>query len=237
MKRIGATLLALGLVVLGAGPAGGAATNLVGDWQMNESPGATVMVDASRHQNGTIGSHVQVGVTFSGETGYAWPFRSPTQPPAEPERLVTIPNNALYNPGTADFAVTIKYRSTQHFGNIIQKGQGGASGGYWKVENPQGRVLCKFRGRSASGVWAAKTVQSPAVLSDGRWHVIRCERTSTKLTMTVDGVLVKTANGSSGNITNTRPISIAGKLNCDNVSTTCDYFTGGLGYVKIERGY
>ena len=73
------------------------------------------------------------------------------------------------------------------------------------------------------------------VLSDGKWHVARCARTAKALTLTIDGKVVATAKGSSGNISNTRPISIGGKLNCDQVHTTCDYFTGDIDYVKISN--
>jgi hypothetical protein len=65
--------------------------------------------------------------------------------------------------------------------------------------------------------------------------VARCARTSTGVTLTIDGKVVDTASGSSGNITNTRPISIAGKLNCDQVQTTCDYFTGDIDYITIQN--
>ena len=63
----------------------------------------------------------------------------------------------------------------------------------------------------------------------------RCARTSTGLTLQIDGSVVATAKGSTGKISNTRPISIAGKLNCDQVTTTCDYFTGDIDYVKITN--
>ena len=63
----------------------------------------------------------------------------------------------------------------------------------------------------------------------------RCARTSTGLTLTIDGKVVATASGSSGNITNNRPISIAGKLNCDQINTTCDYFTGDIDYITIQN--
>ena len=76
---------------------------------------------------------------------------------------------------------------------------------------------------------------SPAVLSDGQWHTARCARTASALTLTVDGSVVATANGSSGNIANNRPISIAGKLNCDQITTTCDYFTGDIDYITISN--
>jgi hypothetical protein len=28
---------------------------------------------------------------------------------------------------------------------------------------------------------------------------------------------------------------MAGKLNCDQINTTCDYFAGDIDYVKIQR--
>ena len=129
----------------------------------------------------------------------------------------------------------LRYRTTKHFGNIVQKGQAGSSGGYFKIENPNGNLTCVFRGTNSSGSFVRKEVVSPTVLSDGAWHVARCARTSTGLTLTIDGKVVDTASGSSGNITNTRPISIAGKINCDQVTTTCDYFTGDIDYITLSN--
>jgi hypothetical protein len=43
-----------------------------------------------------------------------------------------------------------------------------------------------------------------------------------------------TLSSPTGTIANTRPLTIAGKLNCDQVNTTCDYFAGDLDYLKIE---
>ncbi len=241
VKRFGASVLATlavsGLLIVGgAAPAGAAATNVLVDWEMNEGAGAHTMVDSSGHGiNGTIGSAVQTNFQFAGATGYHWAFTSPTMPPAKPERLVTVWNSSL-NPGSGDYAVELRYRTNQHFGNIIQKAQGGSSGGYWKIENPGGLLTCVFRGKNSSGAWKRKVVDSGTPLSDNQWHTVKCERTATQLTLTVDGSLRDTAKGSSGTITNTRPISIAGKYNCDNVSITCDYFTGDIDWVKIYTG-
>jgi hypothetical protein len=52
--------------------------------------------------------------------------------------------------------------------------------------------------------------------------------------MTVDGVVTGRNRNPTGSIANARPITIARKLNCDQVQTTCDYFAGDLDYVKIE---
>jgi hypothetical protein len=229
------TSLALGSLVLATPtPAQAAASTVLADWQMNEPAGSTVMVDSSGHGiDGTIGTAVLTGATFDGATGYRWPFTSPTNPPAQPERVVQASDGRL-NPGADDYAVTLRYRTIQPFGNIIQKGQGGAPGGYWKIENPKGILTCVFRGVDASGTFFRKEVNSGTPLNDGLWHTARCERTALGLTLTIDGAIVQSVTGKTGTISNDRPISIAGKLNCDQVSTTCDYYTGDIDYIRIE---
>ena len=215
-------------------PAGAAATNTLAYWPMNERSGSRTMLDSSGHNiDGSIGSDVIVGATYDGATGYRWAFTSPTNPPAKPGRLVLVYDSRL-NPGSDDYAVTIRYRTTQHFGNIIQKGQAGADGGYFKLENPNGILTCVFRGRASDGSWRRKEVNSGTPLSDGRWHTVRCERTSSGLKMTIDGGTTRTSSGSTGYISNSRPISIAGKYNCDQDHITCDYFTGDIDWIKIE---
>ncbi len=205
---------------------------------MNEAAGATQMTDSSGNdRHGAIGSGVITGASFAGATAYRWPFASPTLPPAKPERIVTVPHDPALNPGTQDYAVTLRYRTTQPFGNIIQKGQGGAPGGYWKIENPSGYLTCVFRGVAPGGGWNRKEVVSPTKLNDGAWHTVRCERIGTQLRLWVDGALVATAGGAVGSITNDRPISIAGKLNCNQETISCDYFTGDIDFVTIGTPY
>ena len=231
-KRFGSSLTAA--VAVGIAFAAPASAATLANWQMNEGSGASVMVDSSGHVNGTIGSAVVTGFRFGGATAYHWAFTSPTAPPAKPERIVQASSSTL-NPNSGNYTVELRYRTTKHFGNIVQKGQAGSSGGYFKIENPNGNLTCVFRGTSSSGKFLRKQVVSPAVLSDGAWHVARCARTATALTLTIDGSVVATAHGSSGNITNNRPISIAGKLNCDQIHTTCDYFTGDIDYITISN--
>ena len=223
-----AAMLAAGLVL--AAPASAAT---LADWEMNEAPGAHTMVDSSGHVNGTIGSAVQTGVNVQGATAYRWVFTSPTAPPPKPERLVQASSSTL-NPGSGTYSVTLRYRTTKHFGNIVQKGQAGSTGGYFKLENPNGRLNCVFRGVSPSGSFLRKAVES-GVISDGSWHTIVCTRTASGLSLTVDGTLVATAKGGTGTISNRNPLTIGGKLNCDQVKTTCDYFTGDIDYIKIAN--
>jgi hypothetical protein len=66
-KRFGSSLTAaFALAVAFAAPASAAT---LANWQMNEKAGASVMVDSSGHVNGTIGSDVVTGLTFTGATG------------------------------------------------------------------------------------------------------------------------------------------------------------------------
>jgi Concanavalin A-like lectin/glucanases superfamily len=230
--RLGKSLAVAAVLLLAFAASASAAT--LADWEMNEPSGATTMIDSSGHVNGTIGSAVNTGVSILGATAYQWPFTSPTAPPAKPERIVQANSNSL-NPGSGTYIVSLRFRTNQNFGNIIQKGQAGASGGYFKIENPNGRINCVFRGVNSSGTLVRKAVQSPTATSDNAWHVATCTRTSTGLTLTIDGTVVGTAKGSTGKISNTRPVTIGGKLNCDQIKTTCDYFTGALDWVKISN--
>jgi hypothetical protein len=225
--------LAAGAVVLGMGvPAQAATTTPVAIWEMNEASGATVMADSSGNGlNGRIGNEVRVGWTVDGATGYRFERLTPNTPPAHPEHLVTVPHSELLNPGTRDFAVTIRTRQTAKFGNIIQKGQSGAKGGYFKFQNPRGTVQCLFRGSLGSN-----GIGSPQPLNDGLWHTIRCERTATQVIMSVDGVVVRRHNGATGNIANTWPLSIGGKVNCDQIEVTCDYYAGTIDRIQIDVG-
>jgi len=224
--------VAAGSVIVAAAPAPAhaAATIPAAIWEMNEAAGATVMVDSSGNGlNGRIGLEVTTGYTFSGSTGYDFQRLAPNTPPAHPEHLVTVLDNAQLDPGTRDYAITVRFRTTHNFGNIIQKGQSGAVGGYFKWQAPRGFVQCMFRGSAGQ-----KGVGSGRALNDGLWHVVRCERTATSVTMWVDGVRVARNTGPTGTISNTWPLSIGGKVNCDQIVVTCDYFPGEIDRVVIE---
>ena len=133
-KRFGSSMTAaVAAVVAFAAPASAAT---LANWQMNEGAGATVMVDSSGHVNGTIGSAVQTGFKFDGATGYHWVFTSPTAPPAKPERIVQA-NSSTLNPNSGNYTVTLRYRTTKHFGNIVQKGQAGVVGRLLQAREPE----------------------------------------------------------------------------------------------------
>ena len=213
-----------------------AAGEVVARWTMNEPAGSSVMLDASGNsRHGTVGPDVVTGVSDRGATAYRWLYSSPTAE-YQPGRIVNVPHDPALDPGSGDYSVTMRYRTNVSFGNILQKGQGGASGGYWKIENPGGVLTCVFRGVDASsGGWNRKEVVSSRPLNDGQYHTITCERVGTTLRLIVDGVVDDTAGGSTGSISNDRPLSIGGKTNCDNQSISCDYFSGWIDEISIGR--
>jgi hypothetical protein len=232
-RRSLALLVALAGVMAVAVPAHAAVNTPVAVWQMTEPSGSRRMGDSSGNGiSGTIGSHVLVGTALSGGgTGYRFPYLQPNRPPADPQHLVVVQHHARLIPGTGAFAVEVRLRTTHSFGNVIQKGQAGSAGGYWKFEQPNGKISCLFRGSVGSSTATSGTRR----VNDGRWHTVRCERSSSSVVMKVDGVVTGRNSNATGSIANTKPLTIAGKLSCDQVNTTCDYFAGDIDYVKIQR--
>lgn len=215
------------------GHVGAAATTTIALYEMNEPAGSTVLVDSSGSGlNGTIGSEVLEATAVMGATAHRFTYLKPNTPPAHPGHLDKVPNTSKLDPGTADYAVSMRVRWTHNFGNMIQKGQSGGAGGYFKWEAPKGVVKCLFRDSNK----VTKTASSKTPLNDGQWHTIRCERTAAGVTMTVDGVKRSTAQGKTGSISNPKPLTIAGKGTCDQITVTCDYFVGDIDWVRIEKG-
>ena len=52
--------------------------------------------------------------------------------------------------------------------------------------------------------------------------------------MIVDGKVTATLKHATGTISNSKPLTIAGKGTCDQVSVTCDYWVGQMDYVQIQ---
>ena len=206
-----------------ASPAGAAATKTLALWNMNETSHGTLVDSSGNGINGSIGSEVVLGGGV-----HTFGYLKPNTPPAHPGHIDVV-NNALLNPGTRDYSITVRAKWTEPFGNMIQKGQSGVPGGYIKWQAPKGIVQCLFRGSVGNA-----GVGSGRALNDGAWHTITCTRTATQVQMVVDGVVTATLNHATGNIANTWPLVIGGKYKCDQIKVTCDYFAGQVDYVKIQ---
>jgi len=200
-------------------------------WRFDEAPGSTQLRDSGPHGiHGRIGRDVETGVRVAGATAHRFSFVVPDAPPVNPERLNTVEDNARLSPGSKDFAVTVRLRTTSQLGgNIVQKGQA-AAGQYWKMEIEERIAYCLFRGSAGSfGAYALQPVD------DGDWHTIRCERTTSGVSMWIDGVLQSQRSGATGRISNSWPLSIAGKTHCNQQAEDCDYFSGDIDYIRIDE--
>jgi hypothetical protein len=199
---------------------------------MNEPSGSRVMADGSGNgRTGSIGREVRTGVRVDGAKGYRFDRLEPDTPPTHPQHLVTVPDSSALDPGDRDYAITVRLRTTGKFGNIIQKGQSNATGGNVKLQIPNGVLQCLYRGSVTTLL-----VSSQRRLNDGRWHTVRCERTGSGVTLTVDGRVEARRSGRTGRIANSWPVAIGGKTACDQVKVGCDYYAGDLDWVRVEAG-
>ena len=200
------------------------------------------MVDTDNSRtmlNGIIGSTV----TLDGAT-----HTFATDMPADgyrPGHTNVVPHHPDLNPDSGNFAFTIRYHTNYSFGNIMQKGQGTAVGGYWKLENPNRQPRCMFRGSNGQTRTGYLDGYALGAQLSKDWHTITCERIMSPppgvqpyVRMWVDGVPQRKAVGSTGSIANTAPLSIGGKSMCDPTSAakSCDYFIGKIDYIEIRKG-
>jgi hypothetical protein len=223
---LAAFVAALVLLTTGTSWAG-----VVADWEMNEPSGATRMVDSSGHGlAGEIGSRVRTGVATPSGHGYGFRGHGRAMDPA---LLVVVPDRSRLNPGNRAFSVSLRFRTSVKGPNLIQKGQSGDSGGYWKVEVHKGWPTCLFRDGSGRGK-VASFVDGPRSLrvDDDRWHTVICERSAQQVRITLDpgtrGAATRQVSGRIGTIANTRPLAIGGKHDCGTADVGCDYLTGRI---------
>ena len=205
------------------------------DLELDEARGATTAADTSGlGHDGAVGSRVTMN------SGYAtFQYHSPSEGIYYgADQLITIPDAAdgSLDPGTGDFSVEIRYRTSHPFGNIIQKGQARTAGGQVKFQQPKGKISCMFKTPTGTATASSGTT----LLNDNQWHVVHCDRTPTSVTMYVDGVKTMRINHNTGNLDNKKPWTIGGKLDCNTAAgsgaDSCDYFAGDIDYVRITKG-
>jgi hypothetical protein len=224
------SLASAALLVAIGGPAGADPSYELALWTMNERPGADTMRDVTGHGfDGRIGRDVAVGLRSGDRTAYGFERLEPDTPPAHPGHIVVVPDADRLNPGSRDYAIDLRLRTREYFGNIVQKGQATVPGGSFKLQIPNGKVQCWFRGSRTSLL-----VTAPRPINDGRWHTVRCERTGDGVTLSIDGEEVASRDGWTGSIENSWPVAIGGKTDCDQVDVGCDYFAGDIDYIAVD---
>jgi hypothetical protein len=191
-------------------------------WLLHEPPGAQVAVDSSGYgHNGTI----EPGVQPTGREFYHFVGTG----------RVVVPMDWAggLDPYTRDASISLTFRTTSTAGmNVIQKGQSGSPNGWWKVEVNQGHVACTFRGsEGVNGVWLTRFV------ADGRWHTITCARKGDVVSLAIDydttNWQVNAVDRATGNIHNSKPLTIGGKVACQSLGTGCDNFNGDLANIRL----
>jgi hypothetical protein len=208
-----------------------AAPTAVLDLQLNEPAGASVTRDSSgAGHDGAIGSHLVMN-----RQSAAFDLHSPGAGVSfGAQHLILVPDarDGSLDPGAGNFTVELRFRTTERFGNVLQKGQATSVGGQVKFQIPKGKLSCMFKTPQGTATAGSGT----RLLNDNAWHVVRCERTPTSVTMFVDGVRTGRKNGFTGNLDNNKPWSLGGKPDCDGVQVTCDYFHGDIDYVRLTKG-
>lgn len=145
-------------------------------WHMDETSGGT-MTDSTGSHPGTLHT-VTLGET--GVSGKAYGFK---------RSYVAIPNAKDLNAYNRDVHIAFSMKTTTvplvPDYDLFRKGEAGATPNYeYKVEmQPDGSVTCYFKGTLGS-----VTATSRPGLQDGQWHDVRCEKTSSSVVLTVDGV-------------------------------------------------
>jgi hypothetical protein len=221
-----------GLVIaLVAAPGWAALARPIASYEMNEPRSANRLLDSSRNGlNGRIGRDVQPGVRFQGARGHQFPRIADGVENAR--HIDRVSHRAALNPGKSRFTVVIRFRTSQPKGNIVQKGQSGAKGGYFNFEMLDGKPRCIFRDSEGK----KRTGFGTEDLSDGEWHTVGCVRTSKAVTMFVDGDRAGRRVGRLGKIANNWPLTIGGKYRCNPPKVGCDYFVGLVDFVRIRKG-
>lgn len=231
------TVTTMALVAVAAAPA---SADVRVHWDMEERSGRTMQDASGNGLDGQIGSDVEIGeLTPAGTRAYR--FRNDGQRTND-ERLVQIPDDDRLDPGTTTYAVTMRVKTGSRNPNIIQKGQQRTSGGMWKFVMKKGWPRCHFKDRNGKilAIGFVNSNDPDTILSDGIWHTIRCELTTTGVRVTMDygtpNAISRFKRGSLASIDNSFPLTIGGKVACNGMDVTCDYFTGAIDWVTIETG-
>jgi hypothetical protein len=202
--------------LLHAGSRADAATGVVvAAWSMDEKAGS-VMYDRVDDHDGRLHS-VQLGQPGFKGTAYGFTGSS----------YVSVPSAGSLNPGSAKVTVTIHLNTTRVPTNdwdVIRKGYFDSPGGEFKVEyQSSGQASCGFKGSKGY----RELIAGPA-LDDGRWHTVRCVKTTSAIQLIVDGQRFSAA-ANIGSISNTEPIVIGSRPGTQ-------YFIGRLDQASIRFG-
>jgi hypothetical protein len=193
-------------------------------WLLDEIKSATALDSSGNGNNGTNYNIVGdgTGYTFNGV-----------------DSRVIVPSSASLNPGFANFAWGVTLRMTDppspvgESYDVLRKGLVTTKGGDYKLEvkNVNGKAVARCVSKSfrKDGTKVLATVQGSTNLADSKQHVIRCTKTSTSITLTVDSLSArtKTYSGGLGSVSNTSSLALGAKAE-STATTGFDWFEGKI---------
>jgi len=151
---------------------------------------------------------------------------------------ITVPYSTTLSPGSQNVSATAQINTTAMPGtggldfDILRSAR---SGSYYKIElfpkNGLAVALCFFKGSLNH-----KQITGKKDLNDGNWHTITCTKTSSQITLTVDGVVEKTAAIQIGSITHKTGMALALGYKPLSGSGAEDYYIGNLRNASVAIG-
>ena len=218
-----ATLMAVVPVLTWAGEAQAATTAAL--WHMEET--ARLVDSSGKGNNGTTTAITSV----AGAVGKGYHFNGRNS-------VASVPDSASLDPGTATLRITARVKFTVVPSpsvvdyDLVRKGLSGTVGGDWKMEiyppspgSSIGPAYCFFQDATRASAFIRDTRN----LADGKWHTITCTKTSSAISVTVDGV-TRSKAVRLGTINNTKPITIGMKPGGG------DRYLGDMDEVSIQIG-
>ncbi|HET9518521.1 MAG TPA: LamG-like jellyroll fold domain-containing protein [Actinoplanes sp.] len=176
---------------------------------------------------GVNGGTVRFFPKSGGGRYIGFPPRCTTATTACPRALLEAADDADLDPGTRNFrwgaSVYVKKYQLRGSANVMQKGVVSTES-QWKLQIGAnlGKAHCVVVGRGSAVTYL---VRSSVDVADGRWHRVMCLRTSTQLTVFVDGMRRgSVAVPASLSISNNLPVRIGGP----NFSPSSDMYHGFL---------
>ncbi len=228
MSKSGLLLASMALALLLAGGVARAELMPAAYWGMDETQGP--MLDSSpNHNDGTPTNVLRPGdgvstYGFDGSTSH-----------------VPVPDAASLDPQNNDIALTARVMVRgasldDDSYDVVRKGFVDTPGGDYKMEikrvardHTVGKLHCFFRGDQGT---VARVANRDIV--DGRWHTLRCSKTSTSVVATVDPGTPSersfTQTGSAGSIANDVGVMVGAK----KADPSDDVFDGSMDSVSIN---
>ena len=187
-------------------------------WLLNETAGS-IAFDATGNGNNGVADNTTgdgAGYRFNGVNS-----------------RVVVPSSSSLNPGIAPFSFSVTFSTSAPLGtgedyDMLRKGLAATKGGEYKVEliqvNGQGRALCLVK----DALKVTATIRGTTNLIDGKTHTITCSKTSTGVTMYVDGLAPRSkVVPLLGSISNTASLVLGAKAEGG------DWYDGYLGEASV----